>query len=874
MPIRHVAGNVMWTVQGQVWAVYRVVGSGGGDTSRRSKDRRLGQLEALVKSLTGESMLLSLCPAVDPESVLAKMTTGAGIDMMVSARYRQSTELLRGQLEQLELTGRTDWLAVPLPLGRGESVREVFAAARAEVALQLGLLPRPVSAREEGERLAQAERMASVWPSGIALRAATPAEILWIYGHSARRGLLEPVLPEGEPPRMRGRGRGAASLGQVVLAEGGNLLEDLAGDAGDVGWGSRGTGRGAAGGRAGVGARRRRAGAAGPFARRWLEVATEYGPSYQVMLALAEMPEAFVFPGSEYLASVDMFSFPVDWVVRLHVSSGAEAEAKTRRQARELANQYAEYEGETAGVPASVDKAVGGLDEYRERLTASSTEVEVRAMAALCVWGGTPEEAERRAGELAGHFAGNEYTFARPRGEQENLWYGMLPGTRTPQVMAQYAQYLLARDFAMAAPFNGGGLGDSTGPLFGLQLAGGGVRPVLTDWTRGPRENTSATAAFVGELGAGKSTAMKAAVYSVLAAGHRTRGSYRRGRVVIVDRTPRQEWLRYAQACPGQTECITIDDHARISLDPLRIFTGREAQRFTESFLTLLLGLAPMSDEGIALSEAIETVLAQPHPSMRVLVEELTNRGAGGDTCSAMAARRLSAVRRKDLARAVFDETLPVVRGSSADTLVFSVASLALPTKSELREGRLEKMEFEKVFGRAVMYLIAALCRKIVYADLDEFALVVWDECWWLTSSPEGLALALELVRDGRKHGAGALFGGHDDEDIGSGDSEDGQILRGLIPRKFVFRHTDVTLARRALTFLGCDPHDPDLLALVTTGLSPNSPELSDDERAARAGECLHRDLTGRIGAMQITLPADEQAVAHIHSQPLQSTTA
>ncbi|MCX0248023.1 hypothetical protein NLM26_34660, partial [Streptomyces drozdowiczii] len=40
---------------------------------------------------------------------------------------------------------------------------------------------------------------------------------------------------------------------------------------------------------------------------------------------------------------------------------------------------------------------------------------------------------------------------------------------------------------------------------------------------------------------------------------------------------------------------------------------------FTESFLTLLLGLAPMSDEGIALSEAIETVLAQPHPSMRVL---------------------------------------------------------------------------------------------------------------------------------------------------------------------------------------------------------------------------------------------------------------
>ncbi|WP_405720596.1 ATP-binding protein [Streptomyces sp. NBC_00046] len=172
------------------------------------------------------------------------------------------------------------------------------------------------------------------------------------------------------------------------------------------------------------------------------------------------------------------------------------------------------------------------------------------------------------------------------------------------------------------------------------------------------------------------------------------------------------------------------------------------------------------------------------------------------------------------------------------------------------------------------MYLIAALSRKVAYADLDEFALVVWDECWWLTSSPEGLALALELVKDGRKHNAGALFGGHDEDDIGPADNENGQILRGLIPRKFVFRHTDTNLARRALRFLGCNPDDEDLIALVTTGLSPNGPELSDEERAARAGECLHRDLTGRIGAMQVTLPADEQAVAHIHSQPMQSAAA
>lgn len=864
MPVRHVAGNVVWTVHGSVWAVFRVGGADAAHASRRAKQQRLGQLEALVKQLRGESMLLSLCPAVDPQSVVTKMC--ANIDMAASPRYRRAVQVLRGQLGDLELTGRTDWLAVPLPMGRGERVRETLAAARADMSWQLGLLPRAISAREEENRLAQAARMASLWPSGVSLRPATIAEILWIYGHSARRGVAEPLLPEGAggARRMRGRGHGAASLGQVVLAEGGHRLNTAAGDGEFVNPG-----------RPGKAVEREAGRQRNPFARRWLEVTSEWGPSYQAMLALAEMPEAFSFPGSEHLAVLDDFPFPVDWVVRLHVSGGAEAEAKTRRQARELANQYSEYDGETAGVPASVDKAASGLDEYRERLTASATEVEVRAMTALCVWGDTPQEAERRAGELAAHFGGGDYTLARPRGEQENLWYGMLPGTRVPPVLSQYSQYLLARDFAMAGPFTGSGLGDESGPLYGLQLSSGGARPVLIDWMRGPAENHSATAAFIGELGSGKSVGMKSAVYSVLAAGRRTRGGVRRGRAVIVDRTPQQEWTRFARACPGESEIITVDDRATISLDPLRIFTKQgEAQRFTESFLTLLLGLAPMSDEGIALSEAIEAVLREAQPSMRVLLEELTNRGAGGDTHSAMAARRLAAVRRKDLSKAVFDESLPVVRDSAADSVVFSVSSLVLPKKSELEPGRLERLEFEKTFGRAAMYLIAALCRKIIYASADEFALAVFDECWWLTSSPEGLELALELVKDSRKHNAGALFGSHDEDDIGPESSEKGRLLRGLIARKFLFRHTDPLLAARGLGFLGCNPEDEDLLALVTSQLSPNNPELTEEERAARAGECLHRDVAGRIGAMQITLPADPEAAEAIHSQPMYGQVA
>ncbi|MYT31293.1 MULTISPECIES: hypothetical protein [unclassified Streptomyces] len=274
IPVRHVAGNVIWTKHGTCWAVWRVEGSGHAQSSRSVKERRLRALESLVKQLHGESMLLSLCPQVDPASVVRKMTDG--VDLAACERYAQLATRVWDQLERMELTSRADWLAVPLPAGsKRQMAGMAFDAARAEIDLQLGLLPVPVGAREEERRLEQA--LAAAWPSTVALRPATEAEILWIYGHCARRGVLEPLLPEPDQGAGRGRGRGAAALGQVILAESAAPAAE-AGQEEDAHRKSR-------------------------FARRWLQVSTEWGESYQTFLSLAEMPERFVFPGSEYLAS-------------------------------------------------------------------------------------------------------------------------------------------------------------------------------------------------------------------------------------------------------------------------------------------------------------------------------------------------------------------------------------------------------------------------------------------------------------------------------------------------------------------------------------------------------------------------------------------
>ncbi|MFI5704688.1 ATP-binding protein [Streptomyces xanthochromogenes] len=844
LPIRHVEDNLIFTTHGVCWAVWRVAAANYSHAPATAKKRRLKSLEALFKSLAGEPMLLSLCPQVDPIAVVRQMV--ADVDLAKSPRYEQLGCAVLDQLESMELTGRTDWLAVPLPaLSRKDAVVSAFKAAKAELNLQLGLLPAPVTRDEVERRSEQAARMHTQWPSGVAMRPASEAEILWIYGHSARRGLAEPFLPDGTEQGMRGRGRTCAALGELVLGEGGADFD------------------------------RTRTGPGNPFQRRTLEIVSPWGSSHQALLALSEMPEAFALPGAAYLQQLDDLAYPVDWAARLVITPGTAAETKTRRRARHLKSQAAEYEGDPAGPPASIAQHQADNDEFRERITANRREVEIRAMVTLAVWGNSPDDAQARAASLESDFGATEYTFSRPVGEQASLWQGMLPGCRTPRVLLGYAQYLLARDFAMAMPWCGSALGDERGGLFGLQLASGGARPVLIDPARGPRENASASMAFLGELGAGKSVAMKSTVYNVLARGHLPDAPRSRGRAVIVDRTKDEEWVRFAQACPGTTQVIRIDQSAEVSLDPLRLFvhdSPQAAARFTESFLTLLLGVRPMDLEGVALSEAVQAVLEGPAPSMRALVDELTARGAD-DPAARTLARKLKAVARKDLARVVFDEHLPVVDTQRADSVVFAVNSLQLPKKSELAsEHRIERLEFEKVLGRALMYLIAAVARETVMKSKDEFGVAIFDECWWLTSSDEGLELLLELIRDGRKHLAAAYLGSHDPFDIGPADNEKGAIIRGLIPYRFLFRQTTRQLAARGLEFLGVDATDPDLLDLVTAGLSPI--DLPDEERLLRAGECLHRDLAGRIGLMKVLIPADEAVMKVIHTTPTDYRTA
>ncbi|MFV2198874.1 ATP-binding protein [Nocardiopsis sp. LOL_012] len=654
---------------------------------------------------------------------------------------------------------------------------------------------------------------------------------MWILAHSLRRGLPEPLLGDtahadrslNRTGTGRLRGPCLAGLGEARLTEGGTPAHTAA--------------------------------RSSPLRRRWLQVETaDHGTAYQAFLTLAEMPAAFAFPGGEFLASLDAFPVPVDWCSRLRIVPNAEADSKARRKARELTAQADEYDGESAGVPQSLLEAAADLDDQRGRLQSSRTEVEIQSATALCVWGETPEEADRHAELVRTTLSAADYQLVRPTGGQLALFTAMLPGTPTPPVLTECTQYQLAADYAMAMPWASTDVGDPTGALLGVSMDGGTARPVLLDLAQAPRQDASASLGVVGELGAGKSVLLKTLQIGLVDRGER---------VIAIDRTPMGEWARFAaQAAPGRHQIIRADADAQVCLDPLRVFPPQVGARYAKSYLSLQLGVAPMSPGGLALAQAVDTVAATAAPTMNAVITELERTADDAGTARAEEAEQLAglltAVAQDRLGRLVFGDLPPLRLDLDHDTAAFTVfhtAGLSLPKKEiYTSEWHMQRQPLETLIGRAVLYVIAAIARELAFAD-TRFTALALDECHWLTSSTEGQDLVLELVRDGRKHAAGALLGSHDPADFGD------DIVRGLLSNKFLLRHRDTTLARRGLDFLGLDPDDQAMVDLVTTNLSPTGDPT-------RKGEALYLDTRRRIGRIRVTIPPVDRIATSILTTP------
>ncbi|WP_070017446.1 ATP-binding protein [Streptomyces nanshensis] len=849
--IRHLAGHLVWSTAGPVWAIWRLDPGGSRYMGAQQRTELHGRLTTLVRSLPEAARLYGLCAQVDAGEVIAR--TVEGVDLDAQPQWAQTARAQLELLDGLEMHQRTLWLAVPLQTpGWREQVTAASGGVWAELSGMLGLRPAPVGAAEVVEYRQRAARIEAELAASVSLRPARPAEIVWMHQHAVHRGLPEPLLLEaagsdaygGQLFAGRLRCPSYQDLGLVRLLEGGQQHEGQ--DAGGAD-GASGTGRRTARKRGGP---RKRS----VFQRVWLEVESEAGTGYQAHLPLTEMPRAQRAETADLLAQLEDLPFPVDFCVDMRLVPAEKLAEEVRKKKRDLTDQAEQYAAQSAtGLPEGMHAAAKDLGELDSRTSESSVEVEVQAVTVLTVWGPDAATCDERAQVLAKQLRGANYRLARPSGEQEELLTLSLPGAATPPRARQYTQHQLGEDWAMCGALQTSAWGDERGHMVGVSQDTGTIRPVLLDIANAPQATASASFGISGELGGGKSVLLKLIDSAVVDRG---------GRSIVIDRTPVREWAHFARAAaPGRVQIVDAA-RAERSIDPLRIFDAATGAHYALSYLTLQLGIGPLTAQGALLKAAINSAQTSERPSMAAVVaalEDVTEAGGARGQEAGMLHDLLRMIAEEPLAASVFDPDLPPISlegDLGADWVVLTTAGLTLPPREAVTNPELMRAQpTEALIGRAVLYLIAALSRQVAFSDPQRFCLIAADECYWLTSSAEGTALVTEVVHDGRKHNAGIGLSGHSVEDLGPKE------LRGLLAYRFLTRTTDEALARGGLEFLGLSPEDEGLLRIVTTQLSPIG-------NAARAGEVLARDPRMRVGRFQSVVPPRPELEKAIFTSP------
>ena len=801
LPVRGIDGHLVWGADGTVWACFEVEPFPYPHRSVRDAREIHTRTVGALLCLPDQSLILSIARSLSRDELEQRIR--GSVDPVRAPGWAAVARRTASRLVSEPVYERQWFLIVRLAdAGGGRWMMDRIRAAAAEVGSVFGAPSPPPGRSRATVAISQADGLAEQLSQHLRLRRLDPYQVGWLYERAVLRGLVDPPLPH---PDERIERPSVVRLDRdAVYFEGGRRS-----DPGRLShW-------------------------------RYLTVEhPDHGIGHQAFSCLAETPAAWTFPygSGEWLFHLDdQLPFPVDWAVRVETIDNQAARRRALRAKRNLVGQLTEPGGDPAGPATTLAAAAGAVDEHRSRLESNPALPAFRATTIVALAHRQLEVLERRAAILESTFRAAEHNFYRPTGAQLACFTAMLPGSAAPSIVKEYAQDLLPDGLASAMPFAGSGVGDPGGMLVGASLDGLYPRPVFLDPAHGPRDlNRSGSLAAIGELGVGKSFLAKTLAYNTVAMG---------GQVVTVDRTEIGEYARLADVMPGAVQVVEISAEAEVCLDPFQVFDSDELRlRYGVGFITLLTATPPGSAAGTYCYRAAQHTLertGQTGETARLtdVIDDLEAAGGPG----VEVADKLRALSQISYGRLVFGDTGPAA-DLDADYVCFHIPGLKLPRRDTIRDDQLP----EELLGQAVLYLVAAFSRRVLFRHSDRFAALLLDEAHAVTASAQGQALVMELIRDGRKHFAAVWAFSQLATDFTDGAG--GEDIDSLLGYRVVFRQSPQT-ADLALRFLGSDTRDDNNETVTSLG----------------TGECLLRDPGGRLGLVRITEP-DDPAVLNAFS--------
>lgn len=546
---------------------------------------------------------------------------------------------------------------------------------------------------------------------------------------------------------------------------------------------------------------------------------------YMSFLTLSHIPDKAPFPGIEWLYQLQKLSFPVEASVRTKTIEYNKALAQVQNKKKELKaeDEHAIESGEDTSyhILNSRQEALELENNLRtDKFPLLTTSV------VLCVAAATVEELHMRIQLIKDLYSDMLVQIEVPYGDQWRAFNEFLPGSK--RLIMDYIHHM--DPTAVGAGMFGATrqLGDGQGHFIGMSQN----LPVFFQHDRGPKDpklSTTASAAFIGSLGAGKSLGANLLAYQALLNG---------SKVLIFDpKDERGHWPDMLPELKPISRVVTLraslEDRGK--LDPLSgAQTPNELIASAETAKRILQFLSRASDgtyEAISIGKAVDHVVQNyAKPSMTAVLETLmeSNKQAPEKRQESLEEMVdvLAYLATSGQGQLLFGDGSQEAIDLSKPLTILQIEDLQLPEESQTDFGRM---------GIALLMAISDFSRRFSHQSGDGFKLVLFDESWRLAKVREGRAILEELVRTGRSKNAAIYLISQNAKDLL------GEEIRSNLGCRFVFRCRDQKEAEAACDILGIEANDQNVEKI----------------RNLPTGMCLLSDLEKRVNELEIRIVED-----------------
>lgn len=554
--------------------------------------------------------------------------------------------------------------------------------------------------------------------------------------------------------------------------------------------------------------------------------------SYQAFLCASFIPDLLFPDGNEWGYLLNTLPFPVEYVFDCDHIANDKALGKIDHRKKQVTDQQ-EHTAEAMDLPIDVVKA-GNEGLIIEEEVKRSKEDLLSVSIEFCVYSDNLERLKEKVAVLEEYFKDFGIEVQVPISDQTKMFYDFFPGTK--KNVTAYVRPLSSRSLA-ASMFTGT---DIIGSEVGSYFARYGAldKPVFLDPREASQTNFSPSMSFTGSLGGGKSFLMDLIGFLNAISG---------GRTLIFDpKNDRSNWPEDLPELEGNLEVMSLSGTQADAgkLDPFMMYdirskTGEErekaisgAQQLAVSQLSFALGCGTNSTMFLAISKACRFAAYSEVPCMQRVLE-YCREGYATDPKQASKSEQYSHLLEMIEALMEFPQSsLLFGDGSNASlnvskpVTVLQIQNLTLPKNKNATR---EDMSIAEVLSAMLVGSMAAFALIFARTDRSVFKWVEIDESWFYRKIEQAWDMIREIIREGRAMNVGV---GYVDQNTTGIDPE----MRNNIGIRFAFRAQDIAEIRETLSYFDMEV----------------SPENISIVRNLANGECLMRDLHGRIQKIRI----------------------